>query len=283
MWLVGLDGLAYGLVLFLVAAGLSVALGTARVLNLAHGATFAAGAYLAWWASDGTWAGLALALGLALVAGAAFGVVQAVLLAAAGDPMRQALAGLGVALLATAGLTGLFGAAPLSVDPPQPIAGSIELAGRAYPSYRLLLIAVAAGLAGLLWWALARTRAGAIARAAGSDPDALAILGINPTPVRVTTVAGGSALAMIAGVLAAPLLSPDPGLAGQVLLLSLVVVIAGGPGSVPGTLVVALLLGQVQTTAVLAWPTLAPYLVYAVLAAALVARGALALRRAGLS
>jgi branched-chain amino acid transport system permease protein len=118
-------------------------------------------------------------------------------------------------------------------------------------------------------------------RAGGADPDTVATLGIHPQLVRAATVAGGSALAMTAGVLAAPLLGLAPGLAHQALLLALVVAIAGRPGSIGGALVAALAVGQVQTTAVVALPTLAPYLAYLLLVAALVARGVHAQRRTG--
>jgi branched-subunit amino acid ABC-type transport system permease component len=269
---VALDGLAHGLALFLVAAGLSLALGVGHTLNLAHGTAYLSGAYLAWLCSDTTLAGLAAALALAAAVGAAGGAGLSALLARVPDQLDQALASIGLALLTGQLLTAAFGAEPKSVDPPAPLAGSLTLAGQGYPTYRLALIAVAAALATALWRLVHHTRAGAVMRAAGTDPTMIATIGVEARRVRAATLAGGVALATTAGVLAAPLLGPAPGVDHTVLILSLVIVVAGGAGSVPGALLAALAVGQVQTTAVAAWPHAAPYLVYAVLVAALVAR-----------
>jgi branched-subunit amino acid ABC-type transport system permease component len=278
--LVAVDGLAYGMVLFVVAAGLTLSLGAGNVLNLAHGAAYLAGAYLAWWCADGTWTGTALGLAWAIGVGATAGVGISILLRQLTDPLGQALASIGVALIAGQLLTSLFGAEPLSVDPPAVLAGDVGIAGRPYPTYRLALVAIAVPLAVALWWTVNRTRAGALIRATGEDPDMVAALGIEPHRVHAATIAAGTVLATTAGVLGAPLLGPAPGLDHTVLVLSLVIVIAGGLGSVGGALVAALAVGQVQTTGVTSWPAAAPYLAFAVLAAALVLRATFAARRA---
>jgi branched-subunit amino acid ABC-type transport system permease component len=277
---VAVDGIAYGMVLFLAAAGLSLTLGVAHTLNLAHGSVYLLGAYLAWQHHTSSWAGIATAAVLAVALGAVVGAGVGAVLQVTPEPLRQVLASVGVALIAGHVLTAVYGAEPRSVDPPSALGGTITLAGRPYPVYRLALIIVAAGLAVLLWWLLRRTRAGVLMRAAGADPELVAIAGVDPRTVQLATAAAGGLLAALAGVLSAPLTGPAPGLDHSVLLLSLTVVILGGPGSMTGALTAALFVGQIRTTGIAFAPTVASYLPHVVLATALVARAAIALHRA---
>lgn len=275
------DGVAYGLLLFTVSAGLALIFGVMDVLNLAHGTFYLAGAYLAWALTSGGPAAAGLIpLGAAALAGAIVGAAGGGLLTLALRPLRagaghldQALATLGLAFVASWAFTEAFGAAPLPATPPAVLAGNIVLAGHGYPVYRLLFIAVAAILALALHLVVRRTHAGTLLRATVSDPAMAAASGIRVTRVRGAALATGGAVTTVAGVLGAPLLGPAPGVDVQVLVLSLVVVVVGGAGSVGHTLAAALLVGQVQTVGVIAAPTLAAFLLFGLVLAVLVIRG----------
>jgi len=272
-----LDGLAYGLLLFTVAAGLTLIFGVMDILNLAHGSLYLAGAYLAYLLSTG---GL-LDLAAAVAVGAAFGCLAGVALTAAMRPLAghghlaQALATLGIAFLAADLYVTVAGGAPLPADPPTAVAGSITLAGHigvGYPVYRLGFIAVAAVVALGLHLTISRSRFGVMLRATVADTAMAAATGIHTGRVQAVAMAAGGALAVAAGVLGAQLLGPAPGVDTTVLVLSLIVVVIGGTGSIPGTLGAALLVGQVQTVGVLAAPAFAPFALFAVLLAVLIVR-----------
>jgi branched-chain amino acid transport system permease protein len=268
------DGVAFGLLLFVVAAGLTLIFGVMDVLNLAHGSLYLAGAYLAYLHSDGSLFGLAVAV----AAGVAVGVIAGIVLAAAMRPLARyghlahALATLGIAFLAADAFTTVFGGAPLPANPPAVLAGSVQIGGHGYPVYRLAFIAVAVLIAAVLQVTVTRTRGGVLLRATVNDPVMAAATGVNTRLVQATAMAVGAVLAVVAGVLGAPLLGPAPGVDTTVLVLSLIVVVIGGAGSIAGTLLGALLVGQVQTVGVLAAPTTAPFALFAVLLAVLTLR-----------
>jgi branched-chain amino acid transport system permease protein len=269
-----LDGLAFGLLLFTVAAGLTLIFGVMDVLNLAHGSLYLAGAYVAYLLSRGGLLDLAAALAVGALIGAGGGVA----LAAAMRPLthyghlEQALATLGIAFLAADLYTTVFGGAPLPTNPPEQLAGSIHIGGLGYPVYRLGFIATAALVALALHLGVTRTRHGVLLRATVADPAMASATVVNTRRVQSATMAAGGVLAVAAGVLGAPLLGPAPGVDTTVLVLSLIVVVIGGAGSIPGTLAAALLVGQVQTVGVLAAPTIAPFALFSVLLTALALR-----------
>jgi branched-subunit amino acid ABC-type transport system permease component len=268
------DGVAYGLLLFVTAAGLTLAFGTGNVLNLAHGTLYAIGAYSAAALSDGSWHGLLLALAAGTAAAAAGGGLLAALTA----PVRhrghlaQALLTFGIALVAGDLISTAAGPDDLPVAVPPAVDGSVSLAGHRYPVYRLTFILVAALLAAAGQLFLRRTRAGALLRATVDDPEMVAALGTDPRLVHTAVLSGAGALAGLAGVLGAPIIGPGPGTADTVLLLSLIVVVLGGLGSVPGALLAAVAVGEVQTLGVDLAPGYAPYLLFAAMAAALAVR-----------
>lgn len=269
-----LDGLAFGLLLFVVAAGLTLIFGVMDVLNLAHGALYLGGACVAYLLSHGSVLDQAAALTVGALVGAAGGAGLAAALRplARYGHLAQALATLGLAYLAADAFTTVFGGAPLSVNPPQAFAASITLGGHGYPVYRLGFIAVAALLAIALHVAITRTRYGVQLRATVADPGMAAATGIHTRRVQTATMATGGVLAVTAGVLGAPLLGPAPGVDTTVLVLSLIVVVIGGAGSIPTTLAAALLVGQVQTLGVLVAPATAPFTLFGVLLAVLALR-----------
>ncbi|SCL73588.1 branched-chain amino acid ABC transporter permease [Micromonospora peucetia] len=271
----GLDGVAFGLLLFVAAAGLALIFGVMDVLNMAHGTLYLLGAYLAYLFTDGSLLGLLAAVAVGVAAGTLGGAALAAVLRplAARGHLDQGLATLGIAFLAGDAFTTVFGATPLPADPPMVLAGRIDIAGFGYPTYRLMFIAVAAAVAVALHWIVRHTTAGVMLRATVTDPAMAAATGINTARVRIAALAVGATLAVTAGVLGAPLLGPAPGVDTTVLVLSLIVVVLGGAGSIPATLAAALLVGQVQTLGVLAAPALAPFALFGALFVVLVIRG----------
>lgn len=269
-----IDGVAYGLMLFVVAAGLSLAFGAAGVLNLAHGALFAIGGYAAAVLTDGSWARLLVAVLAGTVAGAVAGgllTVGLVPLAGRGH-LPQALYTFGVALAAGAMLVLAFGAEDLRPAVPALLDQPVSLFGRRYPGYRLAFILTATALAVGGWLVLTRTRWGARVRAMRDDPAMLACCGTSPTLMLAGVMTTAGALAGLAGALGAPIVGVGPGTAEWVLLLSLIVVVVGGHGNIAGTFAAAIAVGQVQSVGVLLLPGLAPFLLFAAMAVVLLAR-----------
>ena len=270
-----LDGVAYGLLLFTVGAGLALIFGTMGVLNLAHGTLYLAGAYLTWAFSDGSVLALITACAAGIVVGGCGGIGLTVLLRPlrTGDHLEQSLVTLGIAFMAAWAYVQVFGAGPLPADPPTVLDGSITVLGHGYPTYRLLFIAVAATLAIGLHLVVRHSRAGMLLRATVDDPDMADATGIHTGRVRMVALAVGGALATFAGVLGAPLLGPAAGVDTQVLTLSLIVVVLGGAGSIPRTLAAALLVGQAQTVGVTVAPTVAAFTLFTLVLVILVVRG----------
>ncbi|MEU0135004.1 ABC transporter permease [Streptomyces sp. NPDC006296] len=268
------DGVAYGLLLFVVAAGLSLAFGTAGVLNLSHGTLYAIGAYTGAELSDGTWGGLALGLaaGTAAACAAGAGLSAATAPLTGRGHLAQALLTFGLALVGGDLLVQIFGADELPVRVPGALDTSVTLLGHRYPAYRLCFIVMAVLLAAFGTWVLTRTRMGAAVRAAADDPQMLATTGHSPRAVHTGVLAAAGALAGAAGVLGAPIIGPGPGTSETVLMLSLVVVVLGGLRSLWATLLAAIAVGEVQTLGVSLAPDLAPYLLFAAMAAVLVLR-----------
>ncbi|GAA3270279.1 MULTISPECIES: branched-chain amino acid ABC transporter permease [Dactylosporangium] len=268
------DGVAYGLLLFVVAAGLTLAFGVGDVLNLAHGTLFAFGAYAAAKISDGSWGSLALAVLVGTAAAGLGGALLSALLVPLANRghLAQALLTFGVALVAGDRLTALFGKDDLPIAVPPVLDRSMDLFGHSYPRYRLALILVAALIAAGLGLVVTRSRAGNFVRATVDDRDMVAMLGVSPFTVRTSVLAGAGALAGLAGALGAPIIGAGPRTADQVLLLSLVVVVLGGMGSIAGALVAAIAVGEIQNIIAPQWPAVAPFALFGAMALALAAR-----------
>ncbi|WP_033345454.1 branched-chain amino acid ABC transporter permease [Catenuloplanes japonicus] len=274
MWVVtGVDGVAFGMLLFTAAIGLTLIFGVMGVLNLAHGVFYLAGAYLAYLIADGSLLLLAGAFAAAVVLGATAGAGLAVALAPVRGHLDQALVTLGLAFLAADVFTTVFGAGPQLAEPPEVLAGHVMLGGYGYPVYRLVFIAVAGLLAVVLHLVVRHTTAGILLRATVADPAMSAAMGVRPGRVQTAAMAVGGSLAVVAGVLGAPVLGPAPGVDATVLVLALIIVVLGGAGSVPGTAAGALLVGQVQTTGTLLASAAAPFVLFAALLVVLVVRG----------
>jgi branched-chain amino acid transport system permease protein len=280
------DGVAFGVLLFTIAVGLSLVFGIMDVLNLAHGALYLVGAYLAVrFVGDGSaTVGAFLAAGLAAVAvGAAAGAGLAVLtrpLATRGH-LDQALLTLGVALVVDDLLSARFGNDVQSVPPPTFLAGSVSIAGRDYPSYRLAVIVAGLALAVLVYLLVERSRVGALVRATVADAPMVRAMGVDTGRLVVAVFAFGVVLACLGGVLGAPVLGAYPGLDERALILGLVVVVLGGLGSVPGAFLGAMVIGQVEVLGVSLLPQYASFLVFGTMAVVLLLRPGGLLGQAG--
>ena len=241
-----LNGLQLGVLLFLIAAGLTVVFGVMDLINLAHGVQYMLGAYLA--VLGYGWTGsFALSLLLAVAGSFAAGLLVDALVfqrLLGRDHLDQVLATYGLILLFEEGVRTLFGPAPLSLPMPDALSGTVALpGGLRYPVYRLVLLACGLGVAALLWAVIERTRAGMLVRAGASNADILEAMGVDVRRLFTLVVATGAMLAGFAGAVAAPLVAVEPGMGGSVLILAFVVIVVGGVGSIRGAFVAALLVG----------------------------------------
>lgn len=268
------DGVAYGLLLFTLAAGLSLVFGMMDVLNLAHGTLYLLGAYAAYQFSDGSWPGLVLAIVAGLVVGALGGVVLAALSAPLADRghLDQAMLTLGVGFIVVDLLITRYGGEQVPIDVPAGLDGSFSLLGHSYPTYRILFIVIAGVLALGVWLLFERSSLGALVRATVVDREMVQAMGVDTRWVLFGVFAFGAGLAALGGVLGAPIMAPGPGVDERVLVLSLVVVVIGGLGSIRGALVGALIIGQVQGLGVQLTPTYAPFLLFGAMLVILVWR-----------
>ena len=271
-----LNGIALGVLLYVLAVGLSVMLGMLNMLNLAHGTLYLLGAYAAY-TVVGPDAGLmkfGLALLLAIVVGAVAGTALELMarpLEGKGH-MDEALLTLGIALAGGVLLSSVFGADIHSIPPPSELGSSVTIAGQPYPLYRLALIVAGLLVATGVEYVLERTTTGALIRAIVHDREQVSVLGVNVRYVMLGVFAASSALALVAGVLGGPILGAAPGLDGQVLLLAMVVVVIGGLGSSRGALIAALVVGVVQNLGTAISTPLAPFLIFGTMVAVLALR-----------
>lgn len=245
-----LNGLQFGVLLFLVAAGLTLVFGVMDFINLAHGVQYMVGAYLgaSLAAMTGSfWLGLLLALPAALV----FGLVLEFLVFRHlydRDHLSQVLATFGVILFLNEGVKVVFGAAPMQMPVPELLSGGVPLMdGLLYPTYRLAILAAGLATAALLWFLVERTRAGMLVRAGASNAPMVSALGVDIRRLFMLVFGFGAMLAGFAGVMAAPILSVEPGMGDNLLILAFVVIVIGGIGSVRGAFIAALLVGLVES------------------------------------
>jgi branched-chain amino acid transport system permease protein len=271
-----LNGLAYGVLLYILAVGLTLVFGMMNILNLAHGSIFLLGAYLASVAMKpgvGLTA-LAIAVCAAFLAGSLYGagLFGLTIPVRSLGHLAEALVTLGVALIAGATYLWMFGTEYYSVSTPTELAGSVSIAGQVYPLYRLALIGFGVALAVAVELIIERTQVGALIRATVADGQMVKAIGVNTSVLLVVVFAVGGGLAAIGGVLGGPILGAGPGLDGRVLLLGLVVVVIGGLGSTRGSLIGAILIGQIQTLGTALIPALAPFLLFGAMALVLAIR-----------
>ena len=267
-----LNGVARGLLLFTMAAGLSLLFGLMNVLNLAHGALLLVGGYIAVSLSLGFAEGIYIAAPLSIVIGAVLGVglFFAVKPVVHRGHLDQGLLTLGFAFIFADVAKIVWGKNVYVPSPPAVFAHSISLLGQPYPLYRLIVIGLGVIIAVGVFFVFERTRLGAIVRAGVSDLEMVAALGFRVSLITGGVFAGAAALAAFGGVIGAPILGVRPGLDMDMLILALVVVVIGGLGSLKGALLGALLIGEVQTVGVVLLPDVSSFLLFGVMALILV-------------
>ena len=245
-----LNGLQFGVMLFLMAAGLTLIFGVMGLINLAHGSLYMVGAFAAAAVAGATGSfllGLAAALAAAAIAGALVELVVIRRLYAAAH-LDQVLATFALILIFSEGTRWVFGSFPLFLDTPDWLAGPVSLPGGIlYPAYRLALIGVGLLVALGLWWLTARTRLGIQIRAGENDREMIAALGVDISKLYTIVFALGAALAGLAGALVGAIQSVQVGMGEPVLILAFVVIVIGGIGSIKGAFVGALLVGLTDT------------------------------------
>ena len=245
-----LNGLQSGVMLFLMAAGLTLIFGVMGLINLAHGSHYMVGAFAAAAVAAATGSFL-LALAAALAAAALAGaVVETVVIRRLYDKdhLDQVLATFALILIFSEGTRWIFGSFPLFLDIPPWLSGPVELPGGIlYPAYRLALIGVGLAVALGLWLLISRTRLGVRIRAGENDREMIAALGVDISRLYTVVFALGAGLAGLAGALVGAIQSVQVGMGEPVLILAFVVIVIGGIGSIRGALVGALLVGLTDT------------------------------------
>ena len=245
-----LNGLQLGVMLFLMAAGLTLVFGIMNLVNLAHGSLYMVGAYLATYFYQATGSfvvGVTLGLAGSLVVGI---VVELVALRTLyeRDHLDQVLATFGLILFFNELVAIVWGRTAIFSTVPEYLRGHVELFGAIrYPLYRLLIIAIGLAVAGLLWFVVVRTRLGMLIRAGASNRTMVAALGVNIRLLYTIVFGFGAALAGLAGILSGPIYSVQPGMGELVLIQVFVVIVIGGIGSIRGALAGAVIVGMVDT------------------------------------
>jgi branched-chain amino acid transport system permease protein len=261
------DGLAYGMILFVIAVGLSITMGLMGFVNLAHGAFAMIGGYLTVSAMNALGVPFLAALGLAfLVVGAASVVVERALYARLyrASELDQVMLTIGLVFMATAAVTFVYGPAPVPVQLPAFLKGQIDLGFRAFPTYRVFLIAVGLLFAAVLWLVFERTLLGAEIRAAVDNRRMAQSVGINVDRLFTLTFAFGSGMAALGGGLAIDIVGLSPTFAIQYLVFFLIVVAVGGMGSLAGAFLAALILGFLDNAGKYLWPEGGGFFIYVV-------------------
>jgi branched-subunit amino acid ABC-type transport system permease component len=246
----GLNGIQFGIMLFLIAAGLTLVFGIMNLVNLAHGSLYMVGAYLCAWA---------FAASGSLLVGIAAGLVGTLLVGIVveigvfrylyrGDHLDQVLATFGVTLILNDAARFIWGPGALFAKMPAFLAGQVSIAGIfAYPTYRLSIIVVGLLVAAGLYLLLSRTRLGMLIRAAASNRVMAGALGVDVVMLYTIVFALGAALAGLSGLMAGPIFTVIPGMGDNVLILAFVVIVIGGLGSVHGAFVAAIGVGLIDT------------------------------------
>jgi branched-chain amino acid transport system permease protein len=245
-----LNGLQLGVLLFLIAAGLTLVFGVMNFINLAHGVQYMVGAYLAVM-FYGLTGGFVIALVLALAATLGFGLLLEFAVFRHlydRDHLDQVVATFGVILFLNEGVKFVWGAAPLTLPIPEALSGSVVLMpGMLYPMWRLVIIGSGLGAGAVLYGLVNHTRVGMLIRAGATNAPMVAALGVNIRRLFMIVFGFGTMLAGFAGIMIAPILSVEPGMGDTVLILAFVVIVVGGIGSVRGAFIAALLIGLVDT------------------------------------
>jgi branched-chain amino acid transport system permease protein len=245
-----LNGLQFGVLLFLIAAGLTLVFGVMDFINLAHGVQYMLGAYLAvmFYTMTGSFlAALVLALAAALALGLLleFTVFRHLY---ERDHLEQVIATFGIILFLNQGVKVVWGAAPLSLPIPDLLSGTVTISpGILYPVWRLAIIGSGLAVALVLYLLVSKTRVGMLVRAGATHARIVSALGVDIRRLFMIVFGFGTMLAGFAGIMIAPILSVEPGMGDTILILAFVVIVIGGIGSIRGAFLAALIIGLVDT------------------------------------
>jgi branched-chain amino acid transport system permease protein len=271
-----LNGVQYGMLLFLIASGLTLTFGVMGVINLAHGAFFMIGAYLTFQFTRHWGWPLPVSYAAAVAAVVVLGTfVERTVLAPLTnrDHLDQVLVTYGLILIFDELAVIVWGKDVHPADIPEALRGSVRFTDLiTYPVYRLALAGAGLICAVGLYLLVTKTRLGMIVRAGSHDRSMVSALGINVAPIFALVFGLGAALAALAGVLAAPILSVSPGMGDKIIIIAFVVVVIGGIGSIKGAFVGALLVGLFDSFGKILFPTVSSLVIYALMAAVLIWR-----------
>lgn len=267
----GLNGLAQGMLLFLIAVGLTLIFGVLDVLNFAHGALYMLGAYMAFQVVDRWVPNFWVALVLAPIAVGVLGAALEVLFLRRmyhRETVYQLLLTFAFILVLDDAVRIIWGSGPRTVPQPAPLNGPVAFGARFFPAYSLAVIVLGPLLGLGIWLLLERTHVGRMIRAAAQDREMAEALELNVPRIYTLVFAGGAALAGLGGALAAPLRTLSPAMGDAIIIESFIVAVVGGLGSFPGALVGALLLGQLGAWGVInpviaRWQVAFPFLLMA--------------------
>ena len=263
-----LNALQFSMTLFLLAVGLTIIFGLMKIVNLAHGSLYMVGAYIGlsiFNYTESFWLALIFAPILTALIGAflytlLFRHIQNA------DPMKQVLLTFGLIYIGLDSVRLLWGTMSHSISAPSILSNPVLVMDEPYPAYRLFVITVGLLVLFSLYFILEKTKIGAKVRASVDDPETAQLLQINTDKILFYTFALGCGLAGLAGITVAPILGVEPGMDMEVLVLTLIVVVVGGPGSLKGALIGSLLIGFVDSFGKVYIPQLAQIIIYAVMA-----------------
>lgn len=277
-----LNGLSYGSVMALVATGLSIVFGIQKVLNFAHGVLYTLGAYMAFTMLEFVFPrNIFLFFMLAaIIAGLVVGLVgilmEVTILRRIYDTenaiVYSLLATFGVLLVAREVIIMIWSAQPKSLSPPPVLMGAVDIGITFYPKYRLFLIVMSLGVVVLTWYGIEKTAFGSLIRASTENPDIASAMGVNVNKVNVSTFLLGAFLAGLGGALHVPMVSFNPFMDVQIIIIAFVVVVIGGIATVEGALLGGILVGVVKGLVSVWAPELALMAIFATLAIVLLVR-----------
>ena len=277
-----IDGLIYSSWLFIIAVGLTLIYGVMKILNIAHGSLYALGAY-----SAASLAGYWLNHGYAPMGSYAVMLVAAILVGLIAGPVIErgllrfmygkdeivlVLVTYAVFLILEDLVKLVWGVDPYFIAQPYGLLGSFDIADLTYPNYNLVLFGAAVFIGVALAWVLTRTRQGKILLAVIHDREMAGAMGVNVGRVYFITFTAGAMLGALGGALTAPMISVQPGIGAETIVLAFAVVVIGGLGSLPGAALAALLVGLVRSAAVHYRPELDLFSIYLVMAVVLIVR-----------
>lgn len=259
-----LNGVSFGMLLFLLASGLTLIYGLMRILNLAHGSFYLLGGYIGLMILRATGSFVLAALGASLAVALLGILIERILLRRLHlRELSQVLLTFGLLLVIADFSMVLWGSVPETIPKPELLRHSIQIGSFFYPSYRLFIIVFGLAIAAVLWWLQEHTRIGAMVRAGVDNAEIARSLGINVSVLFTIVFGFGAFLAALGGVLGGPIVGVYPGADFEVLLLGFVVVIIGGLGSLRGALVGALVVGLLDNVGKVLFPQFALFTLFA--------------------